>query len=91
VLTQDRYLTSHIPDALESHVLGADPRRRRRGMGTALQQDAAQQCRIAGCYHRHNRQTPVSTRHSDRQPRQQPWFRLLRGLHQLTATASAHA
>jgi hypothetical protein len=43
VLTQDRYLTSHIPDALEAHVLGVDPRRRRRGMGTALQQDAAQQ------------------------------------------------
>jgi GNAT superfamily N-acetyltransferase len=52
VLTQDRYLTSHIPDALASHVLGADPRRRRRSIGTALQQDAAQQCRIAGCYHR---------------------------------------
>ena len=75
MLTQDRYLTSHIPDALESHVLGAepgrpavicngeplkegyveafgvDPQRRRRGIGTALQQDAAQQCRIAGCCH----------------------------------------
>jgi hypothetical protein len=27
VLTQDRYLASRIPDALESHVLGAEPGR----------------------------------------------------------------
>jgi GNAT superfamily N-acetyltransferase len=29
---------------------GVDPRLRRRGIGTALQQHAARQCRIAGCY-----------------------------------------
>jgi GNAT superfamily N-acetyltransferase len=36
----------------EGHVeaFGADPQLRRRGIGTALQQHAAQQCRIVGCY-----------------------------------------
>jgi GNAT superfamily N-acetyltransferase len=79
VLAQDRYLTWHFPDALESHVLGAeagrpaviyngeslkegyveafgvDPQLRRRGIGTALQQHAARQCRIAGCYQMRSR------------------------------------
>lgn len=102
VLAQDRYLTSPIQGALESHVLGAfhgtrcagflryliqvigaeagsppvirdgqslaegyveafgvDPRLRRRGIGTALQQHAAQQCRIAGCYQMRSR-SPVT-------------------------------
>jgi GNAT superfamily N-acetyltransferase len=103
VLAQDRYLTSSVPDAQESHVLGAfdgtrcagflryliqvigaeagrpavlyqgeplregyveafgvDPRLRRRGIGTALQQHAARQCRIAGCYQMRSR-SPVTS------------------------------
>jgi len=104
VLAQERYLTSRIPGALESHVLGAfdgtgcagflryviqvigaeagrtpviragqpltegyveafgvDPRLRRRRIGTALQQHAAQQCRIAGCYQMRSRSPVTST------------------------------
>jgi GNAT superfamily N-acetyltransferase len=104
VLAQDRYVTWHFPDALESHVLGAyygarcvgfllfliqvlraeagrrpvihngeslkegyveafgvDPQLRRRGIGTALQQHAAQQCRIAGCYQMRSRSPVTST------------------------------
>ena len=104
VRAQDRYLTRHFPDALESHVLGAyygarcvgflrfliqvlgaeagrpgvihngellkegyveafgvDPQLRRRGIGTALQQHAAQQCRIAGCYQMRSRSPVTST------------------------------
>jgi GNAT superfamily N-acetyltransferase len=37
---------------------GVDPRLRRRGIGTALQQQAARQCRIAGCYQMRSR-SPV--------------------------------
>jgi GNAT superfamily N-acetyltransferase len=97
-LAQDRYLTWHFPNALESHVLGAyhgtrclgflrfliqvlgaeagrpaviyngeslregyvealgvDPQLRRRGIGTTLQQHAAQLCRIVGCYQMRSR------------------------------------
>jgi GNAT superfamily N-acetyltransferase len=91
VLAQDRYVTWHFPDALESHVLGliqvlgaeagrravihndeslkegyveafgVDPQLRRRGIGTALQQHAAQQCRIAGCYQMRSRSSVTST------------------------------
>src|SRR5690349_11314890 len=104
VLAQDRYLTSPMPGALESRVLGAfcgtrcagflryliqvigaeagrpavirdgqpltegyveafgvDPQLRRRGIGTALQQHAAQQCRIAGCYQMRSRSPVTST------------------------------
>jgi GNAT superfamily N-acetyltransferase len=104
VLAQDRYLTRHFPDALESHVLGAyygaqcvgflrfliqvlgagagrpaviyngeslkegyveafgvDPQLRRRGIGTALQQHAAQLCRVAGCYQMRSRSPVTST------------------------------
>jgi GNAT superfamily N-acetyltransferase len=37
---------------LEGYVeaFGVDPQRRRRGIGTVLQQDAARRCRTAGCY-----------------------------------------
>ena len=38
---------------------GVDPRRRRRGIGTALQQYAAWQCRMAGCHQMRSRRTPV--------------------------------
>jgi GNAT superfamily N-acetyltransferase len=104
VLAQDRYLVSSVPDAQESHVLGAfdgtrctgflryliqvigaeagrpavmhhgeplregyveafgvDPRLRRRGVGTALQQHAARQCRIVGCYQLRSRSPVTST------------------------------
>jgi len=104
VLAQDRYLTSSVPDARESHVLcafdgtrcagflryliqvigpeagrpavlhhgapltegyveafGVDPRLRRRGIGTALQQHAARQCRIAGCYQMRSRSPMTSS------------------------------
>ncbi len=104
VLAQDRYLTSPMPGALESRVLGAfygtgcagflrfliqvigaeagrpavirdgqpltegyveafgvDPQLRRRGIGTALQQRAAQQCRMAGCYQMRSRSPVTST------------------------------
>jgi GNAT superfamily N-acetyltransferase len=40
---------------------GVDPRLRRRGIGTALQQHAARQCRIAGCYQMRSR-SPVTSR-----------------------------
>jgi GNAT superfamily N-acetyltransferase len=39
---------------------GVDPRLRRRGIGTALQQHAARQCRIAGCYQMRSR-SPVTS------------------------------
>ena len=104
VLAQDRYLTRHFPNALESHVVGAflgtrcvgflrfliqvlgaeagrpaviyngeslkegyveafgvDPQLRRRGIGTALQQHAAQLCRVAGCYQMRSRSPVTST------------------------------
>jgi GNAT superfamily N-acetyltransferase len=103
-LAQDRYLTSRLPHAQESHVLGAfdgtwcvgflryliqvigaeagrpavmhngeplregyveafgvDPRQRRRGIGTALQQCAARRCRTAGCYQMRSRSPVTST------------------------------
>jgi GNAT superfamily N-acetyltransferase len=40
---------------------GVDPRLRRRGIGTALQQHAARQCRIAGCYQMRSRSPVTST------------------------------
>jgi GNAT superfamily N-acetyltransferase len=40
---------------------GVDPRLRRRGVGTALQQHAARQCRIAGCYQLRSRSPVTST------------------------------
>ena len=40
---------------------GVDPQLRRRGIGTALQQHAAQQCRIAGCYQMRSRSPVTST------------------------------
>jgi len=104
VLAQDRYLVSRVPQAQESHVLGAfdgtrcagflryliqvigaeagrpavihngeplregyveafgvDPQRRRRGIGTALQQQAAQHCQAAGCYQMRSRSPVTST------------------------------
>jgi hypothetical protein len=39
---------------------GVDPRLRRRGIGTALQQHAARQCRNAGCYQMRSR-SPVTS------------------------------
>jgi GNAT superfamily N-acetyltransferase len=39
---------------------GVDSRLRRRGIGTALQQHAARQCRIAGCYQMRSR-SPVTS------------------------------
>ena len=39
---------------------GVDPQLRRRGIGTALQQHAARQCRIAGCYQMRSR-SPVTS------------------------------
>jgi GNAT superfamily N-acetyltransferase len=39
---------------------GVDPQVRRRGIGTALQQHAARQCRIAGCYQMCSR-SPVTS------------------------------
>jgi GNAT superfamily N-acetyltransferase len=39
---------------------GVDPQLRRRGIGTALQQHAARQCRSAGCYQMRSR-SPVSS------------------------------
>jgi GNAT superfamily N-acetyltransferase len=100
----DDSLVSSVPDAQESHVLGAfdgprctgflryliqvigaeagrpavmhhgeplregyveafgvDPRLRRHGVGTALQQHAARQCRIAGCYQLRSRSPVAST------------------------------
>lgn len=40
---------------------GVDPQRRRRGIGTALQQHAAGQCRVAGCYQMRSRSPVTST------------------------------
>lgn len=40
---------------------GVDPRCRRRGIGTALQQQAARQCRSAGCYQMRSRSPVTST------------------------------
>jgi GNAT superfamily N-acetyltransferase len=40
---------------------GVDPRWRRHGIGTALQQYAAHQCRIAGCYQMRSRSPVTST------------------------------
>jgi GNAT superfamily N-acetyltransferase len=40
---------------------GVDPRLRRRGIGTALQQHAARQCQIAGCYQMRSRSPVTST------------------------------
>jgi GNAT superfamily N-acetyltransferase len=40
---------------------GVDPQLRRRGIGTALQQHAAQLCRIAGCYQMRSRSPITST------------------------------
>ena len=39
---------------------GVDPQLRRRGIGTALQRYAAQQCRVAGCYQMRSR-SPVTS------------------------------
>jgi GNAT superfamily N-acetyltransferase len=39
---------------------GVDPQLRRRGIGTALQQHAVRQCRIAGCYQMRSR-SPVTS------------------------------
>jgi GNAT superfamily N-acetyltransferase len=39
---------------------GVDPQLRRRGVGTALQQHAARQCRIAGCWQMRSR-SPVTS------------------------------
>jgi GNAT superfamily N-acetyltransferase len=103
VLSQDRYLVSELPAAVESHVLGAfddgrcvgflryviqvigadagrpavmrdgspltegyveafgvEPRSRRRGIGTALQDHAARRCREAGCHQMRSR-SPVTS------------------------------
>ena len=48
---------------LEGYVeaFGVDPHRRRRGIGTALQQDAARRCRTAGCYQMRSRSPVTST------------------------------
>jgi GNAT superfamily N-acetyltransferase len=40
---------------------GVDPQRRRRGVGTALQQHAVRQCRTAGCYQMRSRSPVTST------------------------------
>ena len=40
---------------------GVDPRQRRRGIGTALQQWAARRCRSAGCYQMRSRSPVTST------------------------------
>lgn len=40
---------------------GVDPRLRRRGIGTALQQHAARQCQAAGCYQMRSRSPVTST------------------------------
>jgi GNAT superfamily N-acetyltransferase len=40
---------------------GVDPQRRRRGIGTALQQHAARRCRAAGCYQMRSRSPVTST------------------------------
>jgi GNAT superfamily N-acetyltransferase len=40
---------------------GVDPRLRRRGIGTALQQEAARRCRTAGCYQMRSRSPVTST------------------------------
>jgi GNAT superfamily N-acetyltransferase len=40
---------------------GVDPQQRRRGVGTALQQYAARECRIAGCYQMRSRSPVTST------------------------------
>ena len=40
---------------------GVDPRRRRHGVGTALQQHAAHECRIAGCHQMRSRSPVTST------------------------------
>lgn len=47
---------------LEGYVeaFGVDPHRRRRGIGTALQQHAAGRCRAAGCYQMRSR-SPVTS------------------------------
>jgi GNAT superfamily N-acetyltransferase len=47
---------------LEGYVeaFGVDPQRRRCGIGTALQQHAAQRCRAAGCYQMRSR-SPVTS------------------------------
>jgi GNAT superfamily N-acetyltransferase len=47
---------------LEGYVeaFGVDPQRRRRGIGTALQQHAARRCRTAGCYQMRSR-SPVTS------------------------------
>jgi GNAT superfamily N-acetyltransferase len=40
---------------------GVDPQARRRGIGTALQEQAARQCRAAGCYQMRSRSPVTST------------------------------
>ena len=43
-----------------AEAFGVHPQLRRRGIGTALQQHAARQCRIAGCYQMRSR-SPVTS------------------------------
>jgi len=52
----------HGEPLLEGYVeaFGVDPQRRRRGIGTALQQHAARRCRTAGCYQMRSR-SPVTS------------------------------
>src|SRR6185437_8592917 len=56
-------VTYHGESLKEGYVeaFGVDPQLHRRGIGTALQQHAAQQCRIAGCYQMRSRSPVTST------------------------------
>jgi GNAT superfamily N-acetyltransferase len=56
-------VTHHGEPLREGYVeaFGVDPRLRRRGIGTALQQYAARQCQIAGCYQMRSRSPVTST------------------------------
>ena len=56
VLRQGRALTEGYVEAF-----GVDPRLRRRGTGTALQQHAIRRCRAGGCYQMRSRSPVTST------------------------------
>lgn len=56
VLREGQALTEGYVEAF-----GVDPRLRRRGIGTALQQHAIRRCRLVGCYQMRSRSPVTST------------------------------
>jgi GNAT superfamily N-acetyltransferase len=48
---------------------GVDPQLRRHGVGTALQEHAMRQCRLAGCFHPSRETTPTTSSSACNRPR----------------------